>query len=282
MATKIEVKPGATCTKDDTGVKTWTRKFNLYDDSGSVINTATAYASAYNYVKSNKTFDGLHAKSISFEELSEGAQRVHTFSVTYTVNGDLGEEDDTTNIRGTLRFSTKGGSSHINHSLGTTAYQSRDVDSAPDYQGLINVVNGQAQGVDIQTPALHLDVTAKIPTALVTPAWLSNFYNLTACVNSTALWGFPAGTLIFRGLDGGTDGQGTCNLTFSFDYHPNFTGNIDPFDSVTKGGWDYAWVSTKLQTDSLTSTTVPKPVCMYVEQVYKEVSFSPFSFITIA
>lgn len=273
----------AQCDKDDNGNKTWTLNFTLQDDNEAGIDPEDAYAAAYAYAVANKDFDDLTAKSIQLEEEEEGAGRVYRLSIKYTINGDLGSEEESgQTVYGTLRFSTKGGSSHINHSLSTTGtYRPRNGDAPPNFSGLINVQNGTPAGVDIQTPVLHIDVTCKLPTALITPQWLATFYSLTGKVNSNALWSYPAHTLLFRGLDGSTDGSGTCNLTFSFDFQPNTSDEVDPFDVITKNGWEYVWVYSELKTDATSNTTVPKPIGLYVEQVYPEESFAPFNFIQI-
>ena len=116
---------------------------------------------------------------------------------------------------------------------------------------------------------------------MITTQWLAGFYALTGKVNSDVLWSFPAHTLLFRGLDGSTDGIGTCSLTFSFDFQPNVTENIDPFQVVVKNGWEYVWTYTELETDSTANLTVPKPLGLYVDQVYPETSFASFNFIHI-
>lgn len=280
MAIVIEDTYTAQCDDDDNGNKTWTLNYVLRDDAEAEIDPDDAYDAAYAYAKAHKTFDGLTAKSLQLTEEGESAGRVYRFSIKYTKNGGLGENETTQLVYGTLRFSTKGGSSHINKSIAQTKYDALNK-TAPVFNGLINVQNGVAAGVDIQTPVLHIDVTCKLPTEMITTQWLAGFYALTGKVNSDVLWSFPAHTLLFRGLDGSTDGIGTCSLTFSFDFQPNVTENIDPFQVVVKNGWEYVWTYTELETDSTSNTTVPKPLGLYVDQVYPEVSFAPFNFIHI-
>lgn len=280
MAIVIEDTYTAQCDDDDSGNKIWTRNFVLRDGDNAQIDPSDAYDAAYTYAKAHKSFDGLTAKSLQITEVDGGAGRVYRFSIKYTKNGGLGENETTQIVYGTLRFSTKGGSSHINKSIAQTKYDALNK-NAPVFNGLINVQNGVAAGVDIQTPVLHIDVTCKLPTEMITTQWLASFYALTGKVNSNVLWSFPAHTLLFRGLDGSTDGVGTCSLTFSFDFQPNVTENIDPFQVVVKNGWEYVWTYTELETDSTSNTTVPKPLGLYVDQVYPEVSFAPFNFIHI-
>lgn len=280
MAIVIEDTFSAQCDDDDSGNKIWTRNFILRDSDNTGIDPDDAYDAAYAYAKANKNYDGLTAKSIQITEDPQGAGRVYRFSVKYTKNGGLGENETTQIVYGTLKFSTKGGSSHINKSLNQTKYNALNK-TAPSFNGLINVQNGIAAGVDIQTPVLHIDVTCKLPTEMITTQWLANFYGLTGKVNSDNLWSFPAHTLLFRGLDGTTDGIGTCSLTFSFDFQPNVNENIAPFQAVSKKGWEYVWTYTELETDTTSNLTVPKPLGLYVDQVYPETSFASFNFIHI-
>lgn len=283
----IVINPNYTvdCSKDDKGNKVWTRHFVLLDSDNAAIDPDDAYAAAYSYIETNDEYDGLKAKSLAFEGEGESAGRVYQFSVKYTEDGALGSEDEQSNtVAGTLRFSTKGHTSHIISSKQTVYRQAGQGDSSnpPDFTGLMNVQDGVAQGVDITTPCLHVDVTAQIPTTWVTANWLATFYNLTGKVNSDTLWAFPAHTLLFRGLDGSTNGSGACNLTFSFDFQPNVTTSIAPFGQVSKNGWEYVWTYTELHTDTASNTTQPKPKGIYVEKVYDEVSFAAFNFIRVA
>ena len=284
MAIVINPNYELDCVKDDEGKKTWERNFVLRDDGDAEVSATTAYAEAYAYTLANKTYDGLKAKSIKLEQDSDSAARVWRFSVEYTVNGTLGDEDTESNtVVGTLRFNTTGHQSHIISSKATISRtQNNNLGvPAPDFKGLINVQDQSPQGIDITTPCLHVSVTAQVPTRMVTAQWLAVFYNLTGKVNSTPLWAFPAHTLLFRGIDGSSNGAGACNLTFSFDFQPNVTTEVHPFDPVNKNGWEYIWTYSELRTDTTSNTTQPVPVGLYVERVYDEVSFSPFNFIVI-
>jgi hypothetical protein len=284
MAIVINPNFEADCSKDDKGKKVWTRHFVLYDSENAVIDPNDAYAEAYDYATANDTYDDLNAKSLKVEEDGDGAGRVYRFTITYTEDGGLGGEDPQANtVVGTLRFSTKGHSRHIISSKQTIDRQSNPSanTTAPDFRGLINVQDGVAQGIDITTPCLHVDVTAQIPTTWVTANWLAVFYGLTGKVNSDALWAFPPHTLLFRGLDGSTNGSGACNLTFSFDFQPNVETTVAPFSLFAKNGWEYLWTYTELHTDTGSNTTQPVPAGLYRERVYDEVSFSAFNFIVI-
>ena len=284
MSNIIEPTWNAECNIDDNGIKKWTCHFILKDSEEALISPANAYTAAYGHMTSNRSFDGCKAKNLTIETGGDAAQRVWNFSIDYSTTGELGGDDGTAQtVVGTLRFSTKGGSTHINKSLQTRVkLPNQNIsNAAPDFKGLINVQDNTPAGVDIQVPCLHVDVTAKLSTSRVTSNWLATYYNLTGKVNSDALWGFPAHTLIFRGVDGSTDGSGTCSLTFSFDFSPTVTSSYAPFSQVEKRGWEYLWVHNTLTTDSTAGVTVATPDGLYVEQVYEEASFSPFTFIVV-
>ena len=283
MTIKIKERFGSSNNKDK-GNESITRHFVLYDDGADAITTADAYTAAAAYAKTNNTYGGLTAQSVKIDSEADAANRVYNFSVTYTAAGGLNGDDGTqATVHGILRFSTRGNSTRILQSKETTQrlFNSNLYTSTPDFKGLLNVVDGQAQGVDIIVPCLHVDCTVNIATTRVTANWLATFYNLTGKVNNDALWAFPAHTLLFKGLDGSTNGSGTCSLTFSFDFMPNVTTTRAPFSQITKNGWEYVWTYTEMHTDSATNTTQPIPRGLYVERVYDEASFSPFSFITV-
>lgn len=268
----------------DKGNESITRHFVLLDDNNAAITQAEAYAAANTYANTNRVYNGLKAQSVKIDASADAANRVYNFSITYTAAGGLNSDDGTQQaVQGILRFSTRGNSTRILSSKETVerVYNTNVYSACPDFKGLINVQDGQAQGVDITVPCLHVDCTVQVATSRVTSNWLATFYNLTGKVNNTSLWGFPAHTLLFRGLDGSTNGSGVCSLTFSFDFMPNVTTTIAPFTAVDKNGWEYIWVYTELHTDNDTHTTQPIPCGLYVERVYDEAAFTPFEFITV-
>ena len=283
MTIKIKERFESSISKDK-GNESITRHFVLYDDNNAAITPADAYTAAAAHAKTNSSYNSLLAQSVKVDGAADAANRVYNFSVTYTAAGGLNGDDGTqATVHGILRFSTRGNSTRILQSKETTQklFNQNLYTSTPDFKGLLNVVDGQAQGVDIIVPCLHVDCTVNIATTRVTAQWLAGFYNLTGKVNSDTLWAFPAHTLLFKGLDGSTNGSGTCSLTFSFDFMPNVTTTIAPFSQFTKNGWEYVWTYTEMHTDSATNTTQPIPRGLYVERVYDEASFSPFSFITV-
>ena len=284
MTIKIKQRFDNAISKDKSA-ESITLNYVLYDDGQASITPADAYTAAAAYAKTYNTYSGLYAQSVKLDTAADAANRVYTFSVTYTPQGGLSGDDGTqATVRGVLRFSTRGHSSRIVQSKQTSSRLANTnlYTDTPDFKGLLNVQDGQAQGIDIITPCLHVDVTAQLATTRVTAQWLATYYNLTGKVNSDTLWAFPAHTLLFKGLDGSTNGSGTCSLTFSFDFQPNVTTTIAPFSQITKNGWEYVWTYTELHTDSATNTTQPIPRGLYVERVYDEASFSPFQFITVS
>lgn len=269
---------------DDTVGEKRTIAYRLVTESA--ITFPEAWLLAYAHAETNNQIGTLYAKSINFRELRGSARTVFDFNVTYEKDGTIGNMPIETlqNIKGTLNFSTKGGTTRMTQSK-ETLQQLGNVDlgvAAPNFKGLINYNGGIAQGVDVRSPVLHLSLATKIPSSFLTQQFLATFYTITGCTNSAAKWGFPAKCLLFCGVDGSTDGQGTASISFEFDYMPPYSGEIQPFNgsTINKNGWDYIW--TYFEQRSVSGKTQAVPIGLYVERVYDYVSFDCFNFIQIA
>lgn len=269
---------------DDTNGEKRTIAYRLVAESA--ITFPEAWLLAYAYVETNNQIGTLYANNINFKELRGAAKTVFDFNVVYAKKGTIGTSQSETlqNIKGTLNFSTKGGTTRITQSK-ETLQRIGNVDlgvSPPNFRGLINYNGGIAQGVDIRTPVLHLSLATKIPSSFLTQQFLATFYTITGCVNSAAKWGFQSKCLLFCGVDGSTDGQGKAAISFEFDYMPPFQGEITPFNGATvnKNGWDYIW--TYFENRSNNGKTIATPISLNVERVYDAVSFDCFNFIDIA
>jgi len=269
---------------DDTAGEKRTIAYRLVSDEP--ITFPSAWQLAYAYTETNNKIGSLCAKNINFKELRGSSRTVFDFNVTYEKDGTIGDMPSQTlqNIKGTLNFSTKGGTTKITQSK-QTLQRIANVNlgvPAPNFNGLINYNGGIAQGVDVRSPVLHLSIATKIPSSFLTQQFLATFYTITGCTNAAAKWGFPAKCLLFCGVDGSTDGQGTASISFEFDYMPPFSGEIQPFngDTINKDGWDYIW--TYFEQRSVSGKTQAVPVGLYVERVYDYVSFDCFNFIQLA
>lgn len=266
----------------DTEGEKRTMAYRLVSDGA--LTFPEAWQIAFAYAEANNTIGSLQAKNVNFNEVKQSAQTVYDFTVTFTKDGTIGNAETGTlqNIKGTLNFSTKGGSIKMIQSKETITSLPNNLlgVAAPDFKGLINYNGGIAQGVDVKSPILHLSIATKIPSAFLTQQFLASFYTITGCTNSAAKWGFGAKTLLFCGVDGNTNGQGTANISFEFDYMPAVTTTVFPFSQFTKDGWDYCW--TYFENRSVSGKTQAVPVGLYVERVYDSVSFDCFNFIQIA
>lgn len=269
---------------DDTDGEKRTIAYRLVSDTA--LTFPAAWLLAYDYAEDNNQIGTLYAQNIGFRELKGSSGNVFDFTVTYTKDGTIGNMplETLTNIKGTLNFTTKGGTVKMTKSKETLQRigNTNLGNTPPNFGGLINYNGGIAQGVDVRSPILHLSLATKIPSHFLTQQFLATFYTMTGCTNSAAKWGFPAKSLLFCGVDGSTDGQGTASISFEFDYSPPYSGEIQPFNGTTinKGGWDYIW--TYFEQRSVSGHTQAVPVGLYVERVYDSVSFDCFNFITIS
>jgi hypothetical protein len=169
-------------------------------------------------------------------------------------------------------FSTTGATMHLSHSLATTAY-APPTETAPDFDGAINVENGEIKGVDIQIPVGKFSIVVYQPVATVTDAYKETLLEMTGSVNNATWRSMDAGTVLFAGVEGSQRGKDDWQLTFHFDYQPNITGHtIGTITGIAKKGHEYLWVLYEDAEDENTLVKTPKAV--YVEQVYQTAAFS--------
>ena len=104
---------------DDTAGEKRTIAYRLVTESA--ITFPEAWLLAYAHAEANNQIGTLYAKSINFRELRGSARTVFDFNVTYEKDGTIGNMPIETlqNIKGTLNFSTKGGTTRMTQSKQT-------------------------------------------------------------------------------------------------------------------------------------------------------------------
>lgn len=179
-------------------------------------------------------------------------------TVHYTLKGNPAD----------FEFDTSGGSQRISTSLATLQRVALPGQSAPDYQGAINVRDDRVEGVDITVPVYTFSETHYYEKILVTPALKNNIFQLTGRVNHDIFKGFAKGEVLFLGASGSRKGLENWAITYKFAASPNVVNQ--PLGSggllVSKEGWEYLWVRFADSVDS--NVLVKIPVAYYVERVY--------------
>ena len=180
-----------------------------------------------------------------------------------------------TDLAGLSSFSFEIGtaSEHIMRSLATVAAYGPGASSIE--AGNINFDGETVQGLDIEVPIYEFSETHQFRDDQITPAYKATIYTLTAKVNVTPYKGYAAGELLFRGCSGSKVGNDLWSLTYRFAASPNVAGlYVGAIGPIAKAGWDYLWISYARTIDNNTNRFVPKPVAVYVEQVYHRAELS--------
>jgi len=172
-----------------------------------------------------------------------------------------------------LSWDTTGGTHHIEHSDNTTrAYGSENL----DFDGAIGVNNGQVAGVDVIVPKLEFTETHYLVNGRVTFDYVNTLHSLTGTVNKAGFRGFEAGEVLFMGARGTHPEPHYWAVEFQFAVSKTKRGiTIGDCEVGVKKGWQYLWVHYRETKDTDGKATVrPKPVAVFVEDVYEEADFT--------
>lgn len=177
-------------------------------------------------------------------------------------------------------------SGRIKRSLQTISATPRAGQVAPNWDGLIGVVDGpdglQVEGIDVSPPPETFSLRYAAPNGIVTSAYQSIVENMVGKVNSfTFASRFPAGSLFLTRVNGRvttrisqTQSQNSWNLEFGFAYSAN-AANI-PVGSITvpsKLGWHLLWTFDTPEQDAGARFNVLQPHTAYVERIYDTADF---------
>jgi len=170
-------------------------------------------------------------------------------------------------------FDTGGGSQHISQSISTVS--SYGPKASTLLGGAIGFDGENIQGVDITVPVYNFSETHVFPSTTVTNAYKQALFSATGKVNIAAFKGFAAGEVLFLGASGSKRGDDDWEISFRFAASPNKTGlTIGTITGISKKGWEYLWVQYAKDVDNTKKVILKKPVAVYIEQVYDEVSFA--------
>lgn len=172
-------------------------------------------------------------------------------------------------------FDSGGGTQKITQSLATVNAYAPVGFVAPNYQGAIGVSNDRVEGVDIVIPKFDFSETHIWPDSVVTTTYKLALFNLTGRTNVAKFRGFEIGEVLFLGSTGTFRGSDQWAITYKFSCSPNVTGlTIGDITDIDKAGWDYLWIRYAEFHDDMAYAIVPRPIAVYVEQVYLSGDFS--------
>lgn len=194
---------------------------------------------AYDYVVANGdlTYNGIPLYSVAREQISND---IYRFTFGYKLDFRQVSPGETK-----LTFTTRGGTAHITNSLGYVSY-ARPGKTPTDYKGAIGVEfdnNGnkaRIRGLDVVVGVSEFTLTTQFYSSSVTDFMRDCWERLTGRVNNSPYGGRPAGSLLFKGVQGGTAGQDRDEYAFEFAYSPNQTGlTVGEITGIDKLGWQY-------------------------------------------
>ena len=150
-------------------------------------------------------------------------------------------------------------------------------ESGGEMFGAINVSGQTVGGVDRVVPSLKMTYRTKLPKSFVDVAWVRNVAGITGTTNAKPFYGFEAGELLFLGMSGEESTRKDPEITFSFAASSNFEASYDVVGGtvlMNKKGWEYMWFYYETVEDTTTNRMKPKPVDVYINQLYDESDFS--------
>lgn len=208
-------------------------------------------------------------------------------TATYTKTGADNEEQEAP-LRRTRSFDTGGGTQHITQAEAEQRYAATG--TAPNQNKAIGVDGDSVAGVDVIVPALQWTETYDVPSTYVTAAYIKGVAALTGTVNNAAFRSFQPGEVLFAGCSGNQEwdeekGDGPWSLSYKFIASPNRglpTGvsgpataaaiDVGSISGIVKKGHEYLWIRYEAAVDG--SDLLKRPKYAYVNQVYREASFS--------
>ena len=210
-------------------------------------------------------------------------------------------------------WSTEGGTAHVTECVwvpdgqggyvkGETVTQVDSNDPGPStFNGKIGFNGESSEGVDVVRPTFSFTLQKKMTDAelnYIDPngdgySYKQRVVLLTGTVNDSVFKGWSAGCVLFEGCsanaaaeyheeDAVPDGQGGYIIpprvihTITFKFKCNLTRNALPVAGITvrKEGFQYMWIYSKKQDDSVTGVTLEYPQSVVVNDVYDKADFS--------
>ena len=145
----------------------------------------------------------------------------------------------------------------------------------PDFKGAINVKDDSVEGVEVEIPAGHFELTIYVLPEAVTQEYQLLCEYMTGSVNSDVFNGRQPGEVKFLGMRGSQKGQDVTELTYRFAVSPNRANfQVANIPVASKRGWDYLWVRYKKFADPGANVILDVPAWVVVNQVFPMVPFS--------
>ena len=213
------------------------------------------------------TYANLPRKEYSLERLGDDAWMG-------TVQYSGLEQQDFGLISLEFRIGTE--NTKLMQSINTVASYPAPGQTAPNFQGAINVSANGVEGVEIAIPTFEWSETWRHPDQTINGlAYGGTLYTVTGRVNNAPFRGFAAGEVLFRGAEGRKTRHDAWEFSYHFAASPNATNlRVGPITGISKKGWEYLWVLYHEKEDDNAKSLVQVPRAVYIEQVYPTANFS--------
>ena len=254
--------------------------FKIWRQSGFLDPDSEVFPMVFNYALTHPIRHNMWWESVSVKPVEGSAGTLVMGEVVYSGKGN--EREDKRKFP-RYKFSTKGGTSHITHSMETKKGLAINGRELANFHKGINVDKNGPQGVDIVTPAWQHSFELDFNQSAVTWGFLSLFARMTGHVNAQPLWMFPAGSLLFCGIDGqsymdtNSNGDPETWYSINFDFEgmpPSEVTFPDMQGKLEKEGYDYVWAYNEERASD--DCTIFQPVYAYCEKVYPRADFTVF------
>ena len=182
----------------------------------------------------------------------------------------------------TLSWQTGGGTQRITQAILTVAKYAPPGKAAPENFGAIGArPDGTVEGVDVLVPDFRWTEKYTVNPGMLTWAYAVTCAYLTRCVNVGGFRGFAAGEVQFRGSTAEVRLSGTvqepdlrADISYEFAAQPNVVDQqIGQITGITAKGFEYVDVRYEQVDDAAANKTTPKPIAVYVHQVYPYANF---------
>jgi len=178
---------------------------------------------------------------------------------------------------GSLAWDTTGNTEHITQAELTIRYP----ETAPDFEGAINVSGDSVNGLDVVRPCLRYSETWILAAELaVSEDYIHDIVYYTGTVNFKKFRGFEPRTALFMGARAQWQGDlPYVAVTFDFEVRPHTSlyikglGGDDAGETkIEKDAWEYLWFL--YETEPSNGRLVQRPRYAYLHTVYLPMDWS--------
>ena len=222
-------------------------------------------------------WDGLIRQAPTIEPDDSGISGLWDATVTYDKNDKPREIGDCS-----VSWSTGGGTQKITQAIATVGKYAPPGMTAPENYGAIGArPDGTVEGVDVLVPDFRWTETYTVNPGMLTWGYAMTCAYLTRCVNNHGFRGFAAGEVQFRGAQANARLTGTveqpqltADISYEFAAQPNVVNQtIGTIVGIAAKGWEHIDVRYEQTDDAAAVKTTPRPIAVYVHQVYPYASF---------